>query len=100
MYVARQLKFRKKTHRHGLQHLQSNGISQVVSLLDLDLHFKVQNLCLFANISQMVKYRTNITIAIRLEPRYLPLNGAITNVVHRELALYSQDHPISGIIFL
>ena len=47
----------------------------------------------------MVKNRANISIAIRLEARYLPLNGAITNFEHRDLGLYFQDHPISGIIF-
>ena len=38
--------------------------------------------------------RANITIAFRQEAMYLPSNGAIANVVHRDLDTYFQGHKI------
>ena len=50
---------------YTIEHLQSNGASPDF-LLDLDLRFQSQTWHLFdLQIAQMVRYRANITIAIR-----------------------------------
>ena len=43
-----------------------------------------------------MKDRENITIAIKYELMYLQSNGAVANVVHRDLDLYFQGHNIFG----
>ena len=60
------------------------------ALLLIDLHFQGQNFwhIISGNISQIVKDSAKIAIAIR----YLPSNGAIANVVHRDIDLYFQGH--------
>ena len=48
-------------------------------------------LFIFAIISQMVRYRANITIVNRWGVRYLPSIDAIVNFVRRDLDLYFQE---------
>ena len=67
-------------------------ISNVV-LHDLSLNFKGKTFQLAILTSKRSK-NANITIAIRLEVRYLQTNGANTNAVHHDLDLHCQGHEI------
>ena len=77
---------------YGFGHFQSNGASSVL-LLNLPFsRSKFWYFYYFVNTSKTVKDRANITIAIRYEVRYLPSNGAVANVEHRDFDLHLQGH--------
>ena len=46
----------------------------------------------FANISQTVRDKVNITIVTRLEEVHLPTNGGTANAVHLDIELHFRIH--------
>ena len=88
-HVAKIMKILKK-HLYGFEHLSL--MVHVPFLYSLTLTFvfmvKTWDYIIFANVSQMVRDRINISITIGEKVWYLPPNGANANVVYRNLDLY------------
>ena len=72
--------------------MPSNGTNSNVVLCDHSLNFQGQTFQVAILTSKRSK-NANITIAIRLEVRYLQSNDATANVVH-DLDLHFQGHEI------
>ena len=51
---------------------------------------------MLANIMQMMRDKINITIAITWEVRYLPFNGAMVIIVHRDFDQHFHGYTIYG----
>ena len=67
-----------------------NGTIAFAALCDLAYIFSTNFLIGYFTSKRWVN--ANITIAVRLEVRYLPLKGATANVVRRDLDLQFQGH--------
>ena len=88
-------------HLYGVEHFQMNGVSPVLLLLDLDLHFQGQNfwILFFMWISHKW-WEIEQTLLSPSDRKVLSSNGAILHVRHCDLDLYFQGHNISGIIYI
>ena len=82
---------------HIIEIFHSNGASLDFLFRDLDdFQGQIFTFQLICEYRANGRDRANITIANQYEVMYLPSNGAIANIVHRDLDLHFQCHKISN----